>query len=341
MLRALGRGGGTPGSAKSASCSSLRIGAWIGYRSAVIPYVRRTLLAGIAVTLGVSVLAFSLLHLLPGDPVLVMLGDAGHPPERIEELRAELGLEAPVAVQYARYLGNLLHGDLGRSIRSNRPVLDEIRQQAPNTLALTFAALGLAVLVGIPLGALAAYRRGGWVDRAGVTLALLGVSFPSFWLGMLLIFAFALSLGWLPATGQGGPERLILPAFTLAVQGMAVIALATRAKTREVLGQQYVRTARAIGTPELRVLLRNALKNVMVPVVTIVGLQFAAFLSGSVIIENVFARQGMGRLVVEAILNRDVPVVQGVVIVASVAYVLVNLAVDLTCAALDPRIRYE
>jgi ABC-type dipeptide/oligopeptide/nickel transport system permease component len=306
----------------------------------VIAYVRHTLLTGIAVALGVSVLSFSLLHLLPGDPVLVMLGDSGHPPERIAELRTELGLEDPVAVQYARYLGNLLHGDLGRSIRSNRPVFDEIRQQAPNTLALTLAALGLAVVLGIPLGVLAAYHRGGWLDRASVTLALLGVSFPAFWLGMLLIFLFALSLGWLPATGQGGPERLILPAVTLGVQGMAVIALVTRAKTREVLGQQYLTTARAVGTSEVRLLLRDALKNVMVPVVTIVGLQFAALLSGSVIIENVFARQGMGRLVVEAILNRDVPVVQGVVIVASVAYVLVNLLVDLVCAALDPRIRY-
>jgi peptide/nickel transport system permease protein len=306
----------------------------------VIAYVRRTLLTGIAVALGVSVLSFSLLHFLPGDPVLVMLGDSGHPPERIAELRTELGLEDPVAVQYARYLGNLLHGDLGRSIRSNRPVFDEISQQAPNTLALTFAALGLAVVLGIPLGVLAAYHRGGWLDWASVTLALLGVSFPAFWLGMLLIFLFALSLGWLPATGQGGPERLILPAVTLGVQGMAVIALVTRAKTREVLGQQYLTTARAVGTSELRLLLRDALKNVMVPVVTIVGLQFAALLSGSVIIENVFARQGMGRLVVEAILNRDVPVVQGVVIVASVAYVLVNLLVDLVCAALDPRIRY-
>lgn len=306
----------------------------------MIAYVRRTLLTGIAVALGVSVLSFSLLHLLPGDPVLVMLGDSGHPPERIAELRTELGLEDPVAVQYARYLGNLLHGDLGRSIRSNRPVFDEISQQAPNTLALTFAALGLAVVLGISLGVLAAYHRGGWLDWASVTLALLGVSFPAFWLGMLLIFLFALSLGWLPATGQGGPERLILPAVTLGVQGMAVIALVTRAKTREVLGQQYLTTARAVGTSELRLLLRDALKNVMVPVVTIVGLQFAALLSGSVIIENVFARQGMGRLVVEAILNRDVPVVQGVVIVASVAYVLVNLLVDLVCAALDPRIRY-
>jgi ABC-type dipeptide/oligopeptide/nickel transport system permease component len=306
----------------------------------VIAYVRRTLLAGIAVAVGVSVLTFSLLHFLPGDPVVVMLGDAGDSSARIAALRADLGLDDPVAVQYARYVGGLLRGDLGRSVRSNRPVAEEIRQQAPNTLALTFASLGLAVVLGVPLGALAGYYRGGWLDRVSVTVSLLGVSFPSFWLGMLLMFVFALWLGWLPATGQGGPERLVLPALTLGLQGMAVIALVTRAKTREVLAQAYLTTARAIGAPEARLLRRDALKNVMIPVVTLVGLQFATLLGGSVIVENVFARQGMGRLAVDAILARDIPVVQGVVLVTSAVYVLVNLLVDVVCAALDPRIRY-
>jgi ABC-type dipeptide/oligopeptide/nickel transport system permease component len=289
----------------------------------------------------VSVLAFSLLHLLPGDPVLVMVGDSGAPPERLVELRRQLGLDDPLAVQYARYLGNLLRGDLGRSVRSNRPVLEEIGQQAPSTFALTLAGLGLAVGLGIPLGVVAACRRGGWVDRASVGLALLGVSMPSFWLGMLLIYLFALWLGWLPATGQGGPERLVLPGLTLGLQGMAVIALVTRAKTREALAQEYIRTARAKGMAERRLLLRDALKNALVPVVTLVGLQFGALLSGSVIVESVFARQGMGRLTVDAILSRDIPVVQGVVLVAGAAYVLINLLVDLAGAALDPRIRYE
>lgn len=312
----------------------------MGYRRRVIAYVRRTLLAGIAVAVGVSVLTFSLLHFLPGDPVVVMLGDAGDSSARIAALRADLGLDDPVAVQYARYVGGLLRGDLGRSVRSNRPVAEEIRQQAPNTLALTFASLGLAVVLGVPLGALAGYYRGGWLDRVSVTVSLLGVSFPSFWLGMLLMFVFALWLGWLPATGQGGPERLVLPALTLGLQGMAVIALVTRAKTREVLAQAYLTTARAIGAPEARLLRRDALKNVMIPVVTLLGLQFATLLGGSVIVENVFARQGMGRLAVDAILARDIPVVQGVVLVTSAVYVLVNLLVDVVCAALDPRIRY-
>jgi peptide/nickel transport system permease protein len=313
----------------------------MGYCSAVTAHVRRSLLAAIPVMLGVSVLTFSLLHLLPGDPALVLLGDSGDPPERIAALRLELGLDDPLVVQYARFLGNLLRGDLGRSIRSNRHVLEEIRQQAPNTFALTLAGLGFAGIVGIPLGVLAACYRRSWLDRASVALTLVGVSLPSFWLGMLLISLFALRLGWLPATGQGGPERLVLPALTLGVQGMAMIALVTRAQTGEVLAQGYMTTARAKGMPERRLLLRDALKNAMVPVVTIVGLQFGSLLSGSVIIENVFARQGMGRLAVDAILNRDVPVVQGIVLVAGAAYVLINLLVDLLCAALDPRIRYD
>ena len=304
-------------------------------------YIRRRLLAAIPVVLGVSILTFSTLHLLPGDPVMVMLGESGDSPERVTELRAQLGLDDPIAVQYARFLGNALRGDLGRSIRSNRPVLDEIRQQAPRTLELTLAGLGVAVVLGISLGVLAAHHRNRWLDRVSVALSLVGVSMPSFWLGMLLIFLFALRLGWLPATGQGGLERLVLPALTLGVQAMAVIALVTRAKMGEVLALEYVTTARGKGVSERVLLFRHALRNALLPVVTIVGLQFGALLGGSVIIENVFARQGMGRLAVEAILNRDVPIVQGVVLVSGVIYVLINLVVDLLYATLDPRVRYE
>jgi peptide/nickel transport system permease protein/oligopeptide transport system permease protein len=307
----------------------------------MIVYVSRRLLAAIPVVLGVSILTFSVLQLLPGDPILVMLGDSQDPPERIAELRARLGLDEPIPIQYARFLGNLFRGDLGRSIRSNRPVLEEIRQQAPSTLVLTLSGLGLAAVLGILLGVLAAHHRGRWLDRMSVALSLLGVSMPSFWLGMLLIFLFALHLGWLPATGQGGSERLILPALTLGVQAMAVIALVTRVKMHEALAQDYVTAARGKGMSERRLLLRHVLKNALIPVVTIVGLQFGGLLGGSVIIENVFARQGMGRLAVEAILTRDIPVVQGVVLVSGIAYTLINLLVDLVCAALDPRIRYE
>ncbi len=313
----------------------------MGYCSRMTGYIHRRLLAAIPVVLGVSILTFSALHLLPGDPVTVMLGESGDSPERVSELRAQLGLDDPIAVQYARYLANALRGDLGRSIRSNRPVFDEIRQQAPRTLELTLAGLSVAAVLGISLGVLAAHHRNSWLDRVSVALSLFGVSMPSFWLGMLLIFLFALRLGWLPATGQGGLERLILPALTLAVQGMAAIALVTRARMGEVLAQEYVTAARAKGVSERVLLFRHALRNALLPVVTIVGLQFGALLGGSVIIENVFARQGMGRLAVEAILNRDIPIVQGVVLVSGVVYVLVNLIVDLLYATLDPRLRHE
>jgi peptide/nickel transport system permease protein len=307
----------------------------------MIAYVRGRLLTSIPVILGVSVLVFSMLHLLPGDPVVMMLGEAAGSPERIAELRAQLGLNDPLPVQYARFLGNAVQGDFGRSIRTNRPVFDEIREQAPNTIQLTFAGLGLAIVLGVTLGVLAGRFQNSWIDNVGMLVALIGVSMPSFWMGLLLIFFFALNLGWLPATGQGGVERLILPAFTLGVHAMAIIARLTRSNMIEVLNQEYVTTARAKGLSDQVVVVRHALRNALIPVLTVVGLQFGALLGGAVIIETVFARQGMGRLAVEAILAKDFPVVQGVVLVAAVMYVLINLVVDVSYGFLDPRIRYD
>ena len=307
----------------------------------MIAYVRGRLLTSIPVILGVSVLVFSMLHFLPGDPVVIMLGEAAGSPERIAELRAQLGLNDPLPVQYARFLGNALRGDFGRSIRTNRPVFDEIREQAPNTIQLTVTGLGLAIVLGVTLGVLAGRFQNSWIDNFSMLLALVGVSMPSFWLGLLLIFFFALRLGWLPATGQGGLERLILPAFTLGIQAMAIIARLTRSNMIEVLNQEYVTTARAKGLSEHAMVVRHALRNALIPVLTVVGLQFGALLGGAVIIETVFARQGMGRLAVEAILAKDFPIVQGVVLVASVIYVLINLLVDVSYGLLDPRIRYE
>ena len=307
----------------------------------MIAYVRGRLLTSIPVILGVSVLVFSMLHFLPGDPVVIMLGEAAGSPERIAELRAQLGLNDPLPVQYARFLGNALRGDFGRSIRTNRPVFDEIREQAPNTIQLTVTGLGLAIVLGVTLGVLAGRFQNTGIDNFSMLLALVGVSMPSFWLGLLLIFFFALRLGWLPATGQGGLERLILPAFTLGIQAMAIIARLTRSNMIEVLNQEYVTTARAKGLSEHAMVVRHALRNALIPVLTVVGLQFGALLGGAVIIETVFARQGMGRLAVEAILAKDFPIVQGVVLVASVIYVLINLLVDVSYGLLDPRIRYE
>jgi peptide/nickel transport system permease protein len=307
----------------------------------MISYIRGRLLTSIPVILGVSVLVFSMLHFLPGDPVVMMLGEAAGSPERIAELRTQLGLNDPLPVQYARFLGNAVQGDFGRSIRTNRPVFDEIREQAPNTIQLTLAGLGLAIVLGVLLGVLAGRFQNSWIDNVGMLVALIGVSMPSFWLGLLLIFVFALNLGWLPATGQGGVERLILPAFTLGVHAMAIIARLTRSNMIEVLGQEYVTTARAKGLSDRVVVVRHALRNALIPVLTVVGLQFGTLLGGAVIIETVFARQGMGRLAVEAILAKDFPIVQGVVLVAAVMYVLINLAVDVSYGFLDPRIRYE
>ena len=307
----------------------------------MLSYIRTRLLSSIPVVLGVSVLVFSMLHFLPGDPVVIMLGEAAGSPERLAELREQLGLNDPLPVQYARFLGNAVRGDFGRSIRTNRPVFDEIREQAPNTIQLTVAGLGLAIVVGVMLGVLAGRFQNSWIDSLSMLLALVGVSMPSFWMGLLLIFFFALRLGWLPATGQGGPERLILPAFTLGVHAMAIIARLTRSNMIEVLNQEYVTTARAKGLSERTTVLRHALRNALIPVLTVVGLQFGALLGGAVIIETVFARQGMGRLAVEAILAKDFPVVQGVVLVSALIYVLINLAVDVSYGLLDPRIRYE
>jgi peptide/nickel transport system permease protein len=307
----------------------------------VLRYVRTRLLAALPVLLGVSILVFSMLHLLPGDPAQIILGEAVTSAQDLARLRRELGFDAPLHVQYARFLGRALSGDLGRSLQSRRPVLDEILAQLPSTVQLTLAGLALAVVVGIVLGVAAATHRGSWADTLCMLLALGGLSLPAFWLGLMLIFFFALQLGWLPATGQGGLARLVLPALTLGYGAAGVIARLVRSSMLEVLRIEYVTTARSKGLAERRVVYRHALRNALIPVITIVGLQFGALLGGTVVIETVFARQGIGRLLVGAILYKDFPLVQGIVLFTASAYVLVNLLVDLGYALTDPRIRYE
>jgi ABC-type dipeptide/oligopeptide/nickel transport system permease component len=309
----------------------------------VIRYLQGRLLAAIPVIIGVSIFTFMIVRLLPGDPVLTMLGgpESNASPQQIAQLREQLGLNDSILVQYGKFMGNILQGNLGRSIRSNRPVVDEIAFQAPATIQLAIASLVLAIALGMSFGLIAAYYQHSWIDRACMVLSLIGVSMPSFWLGLLLIFTFAIRLGWVPVVGQGGLERLILPALTLGTRAMAVIALLTRTNMREVLNQEYIMTARSKGLSEVTVTLRHALKNTLIPVVTVVGLQFGALLGGAVVVENVFARQGLGRLIVEAIGNRDFPVVQGVVLITATTYVVINIFVDLSYAVLDPRIRYE
>jgi peptide/nickel transport system permease protein len=307
----------------------------------VLRYIRSRLLAALPVLLGVSILVFSMLHLLPGDPAQILLGDAVTSAGELQRLRRELGFDAPLPVQYARFLGRALQGDLGRSLQTRRPVLDEILAQLPSTVQLTLAGLALAVLIGLGLGVAAATQRGSWPDSLCMALALGGVSMPAFWLGLMLIFLFALQLGWLPATGQGGLVRLVLPAVTLGYGATGVIARLVRSSMLEVLRVEYVTTARAKGLAERRVVYRHALRNALIPVITIVGLQFGALLGGTVVIETVFARQGIGRLLINAILYKDFPLVQGIVLFTASGYVLVNLLVDLGYALTDPRIRYD
>lgn len=293
------------------------------------------------VVVGVSVVVFSIVHLLPGDPVLAILSGANATPEQERELRAQLRLDDPLPVQYVRFVTRAVVGDFGRSIFTRRPVIEEIAEQLPSTLELAGTAILIAVCVGVALGVLAAVWHNTWIDRAAMLVALGGVSMPSFWLGLLLIFVFSLQLGWLPATGHGGVSRLLLPAATIGLNYSAVIARLVRSSLLEVLGNGYISTARAKGLSEWGVTLKHALGNALIPVTTIIGVQLGNLLAGTIIVETVFSRRGMGRLAVTAVLDKDYPLIQGVVLVSALGYVLTNLLVDLSYSALDPRIRHR
>jgi peptide/nickel transport system permease protein/oligopeptide transport system permease protein len=254
-------------------------------------------------------------------------------------MRAQLHLDEPILQQYGRFVANAARGDLGTSIRSRRPVTSEISENVASTAQLAVAAMLVAVAVGVPLGLLAALSRNSWLDVASMGTALLGVSMPSFWLGLLLIFAFSLHLAWFPATGGGDLRHLVLPSITLGTIAAAIIARLTRSSMLEVLGQDYVRTARAKGLGGFGVVVRHALKNALIPIITIFGLQFGNLLAGAVIVETVFSRPGLGRLIVGGILSKDFPLVQGTVLFVATVYVLINLLVDVAYAYADPRIR--
>lgn len=302
-------------------------------------YILRRLALMIPVLIGVSILTFLMSHLVPGDPVAVMLGNSATA-ESEARLRQQLGLDDPLYVQYYHFVRNALHGDLGTSIRSGQPVLTEITDRVGSTVQLTLAAMVIAIVFGVGLGVLAAASGRRATDAGIMSLALLGISMPTFWSGILLILLFGLKLHWLPIAGTG-PKALILPAITLAAPAMAVLARMTRSTMLEVLNQDFVRTARAKGLREQLVIGRHVLKNALIPVVTIIGLQFGGLLTGAVIVESVFSRPGLGRYAVTAIESRDFPQIQGIVLMAAVVYVVVNLLVDLIYAALDPRIRYR
>ncbi len=305
----------------------------------MLTYVGRRILAVVPVLFGVTLAVFSMLFLVPGDPVKIMLAEFVTTPEQIARMRAQLHLDEPVLVQYGRFVGNALRGDLGVSIRSRRPVAAEIAENIGSTGQLALASMVVAIGLGVPLGLLAALGRNSWLDVAAMVVALLGVAMPSFWLGFLLIFVFSLHLGWLPATGGGDLFHLVMPAVALGMIAAAIIARLTRSSMLEVLGQDFVRTARAKGLGGWSVIGRHALRNALIPVVTVFGLQFGNLLAGAVIVETVFSRPGLGRLIVGGILAKDFPLVQGTVLFVAAAYVLINVMVDVAYAYVDPRIR--
>jgi len=300
--------------------------------------VLRQLVLVLPTLLGVVTLVFAFLHLVPGDPVEIMLGDSAAPAD-VAALRHDLGLDRPLPAQYARFLMRIAHGDLGRSIAFRAPVATVIGDRYPATLELAGAAFLLALSLAVPLGVLAAARAGSMLDRLTRTASLAGACLPSFWLGPLLILGFSIGLGWLPVSGRGGPLHLILPAVTLALGMMGVLVRLVRASMLEALGEDYIRTARAKGTPGWRVVAVHALRNALMPVTTVAGLQAGALLAGAILTETIFAWPGLGRLVVEAISARDYPLVQGCVLTIGVSYVTVNLVTDLVYQAIDPRLR--
>ena len=306
----------------------------------MLTYLARRFLAVIPVLFGVTLCVFSMLFLVPGDPVKMMLAEFVTTPDQIAQMRAQLHLDEPILKQYGRFVGNALRGDLGTSIRSRRAVSTEIGENVGSTAQLAVASMAVAVAIGVPLGLMAALLRNSWLDAGSMVVALLGVSMPSFWLGLLMIFAFSLHLGWFPATGGGDLWHLVLPSVTLGMIASAIIARLTRSSMLEVLGQDYVRTARAKGLAWWGVVVRHALKNALIPVITIFGLQFGNLLAGAVIVETVFSRPGLGRLIVGGILAKDFPLVQGTVLFVAAAYVMINVLVDIAYAFVDPRIRF-
>ena len=303
-------------------------------------FLTRRLALSVPVLLGVATLVFSLIHMIPGDPAQAMLGETASPAD-IAALRSKLGLDRPLLEQYAAFLGGLARGDLGTSLRTGEPVAQQIWQRAPATVELAAAAMVFAIGLAIPLGVLAAVRRGTMVDFASMAVALTGISVPNFWLGPMLAIVFSVWLEWLPVSGRGTWGHLVLPAVSLGAGLAAILARMTRATLLEELREPYVQAARARGASASRAVLRHALRSGLIPIVTLIGLQFGTVLTGAVITETVFAWPGIGRLLIQSIGFRDYPVVQGCILLIAVTYMAVNLLTDLAYGSLDPRIRYQ
>ena len=303
-------------------------------------YTLRRLALTVPVLLGVATLVFALIHLVPGDPAEAMLGESA-PAADLAELRTRLGLDKPLLVQYQAYVLGLARGNLGTSFRYNTPVAREIGQRLGRTAQLALAAMAVSILVALPLGVLGALYRGQWIDQLATTVSLLGVAMPNFWLGPLLAIVFAVSLGWLPVSGTGSWQHLVLPAITLGGALAALLARMTRATLIDELRELYVLAARARGVSSARAVISHALRNSLIPVVTIIGLQLGAVLTGTIITETIFAWPGVGRPLIQAISFRDYPLVQGCILFIATTYVTMNLLVDLVYGWIDPRIRYQ
>ncbi len=304
----------------------------------MLPLLARRLLLSIPTLFGVLVVVFLLLYVAPGDPVQAMVGERADA-ATIARLRAELRLDEPLPVQFVHYASGILRGDFGRSYITNRPIIDDIAERFPRTLLLATTAMLLATLTGVTIGVLAAVRPNGWFDRAALALTYLGISFPVYWIGLLLIVVFAVTLRWLPPSGYGGWQFLVLPALALGSRSIAYLARVSRSAMLEVMNADFIRTARAKGLTDAAVITRHALRNALIPVVTVIGLDFGAYLTGSILTETIFSWPGIGRYVVMAISRRDLPAVQGSVLFLSVVFVVVNVLTDAAYRRVDPRVQ--
>jgi peptide/nickel transport system permease protein len=304
-------------------------------------YIVNRLLLAIPTVLLVSMLVFLMLHLIPGDPAQIYIGDKPSTPELLAKIREDMGLNKPLTEQYLDYMINVLHGDFGKSLNNNRPILDEILLRLPSTLELTLAALLIAATLGIGLGIVAAINHNTLIDTVTTTIALIGISMPVYWSSLLLIVVFSIGLKWFPPIGQGGINRLVLPAAALGFLSAGELARMVRSGMLEVLNQDYVLTARSKGLSERIVIRRHALRNALIPVVTILGLTFGQLLGGAVLTETIFARLGIGRMYIEGILNKDYTLVQGATLFIAVTYVVINILIDLIYVYIDPRIKYD
>ncbi|MEC1180743.1 ABC transporter permease [Metasolibacillus meyeri] len=300
-------------------------------------FILKRLAQVVPVILGVTLVVFLIMQMVPGDSAVILAGE-GASEEMIEDLRESLGLNKPIYVQYFEYIKGVVQGDFGNSLKNGKPVLEEITTRLPITFELAMYSIAITIVLGLIAGIVSAIRPYSWLDMSFMVIALLGISLPSFWLGILLMYTFSINLGWLPVAGWESPQHIILPAITLGAGGAAIVARMTRSSMLEVINQDFIRTAKAKGLKGYVIIFKHALRNAMIPVITVVGLQFGSLLGGTVLVESVFAVNGLGRMIVDAIRTRDLPIVQGGVLVASLIFVFVNLIVDILYRVFNKRI---